>query len=277
MNSKEKMKNVQLSFILLQIAFCNFYVMDNGETAVGTGARAKHEYRGLGITAQVKQASLRAARTNFPQLKIEVQVAADSAFFKQYTKPNPKRWKIIYKRVSINLTSLVMKVVNYFPSDAKTFGIDISLDNIMFVFFGINELFSLERRICFYNFKYLHPNIGNQCIMWLIFSCSIRCLLMSQNSSWWCMNKDTSLNPEVSVKLIVLLLLELSSIFNNYTAASSFIGPSGEDVRKGWSAYSTWCHLWGQTDLATKTPELGPFSWKQIRYLQQQTSIQSHL
>ena len=109
MNSKEKMKNVQLSFLLLQIVFCNYYVMDNGETAVGTGARAKPEYRGLGITAQVRQASLRAARTHFPQIKIVVQVSADSAFFDQYTKPNPKRWKIIYKHVSINLTSLVIK------------------------------------------------------------------------------------------------------------------------------------------------------------------------
>ena len=95
--------------------------MDNGETAVVTGGRVKPEYRGLGITAQVKQASLRAARTNFPKLKIEVQVAADSAFYDQYTKPNTKGVKIIYKRVSINLTSLVMKVVNYFPPDAKGF------------------------------------------------------------------------------------------------------------------------------------------------------------
>ena len=69
--------------------------MDNGETAVGTGARAKPEYRGLGVTAQVKQASLRAARTNFPQIKFEVQVAPDSAFYDQYTKPNPKEVKIM--------------------------------------------------------------------------------------------------------------------------------------------------------------------------------------
>ena len=102
MNSKRKMKYVQLSFLLLQIAFYNFYVMDSGETAVGTGARAKAEYQGLGITAQVKQASLRAARTNFPQIKIEVGVAADSAFYDQYSKPNRKGVKIIYKRVSIN-------------------------------------------------------------------------------------------------------------------------------------------------------------------------------
>ena len=97
--------------------------MDSGETAVGTGARAKAEYRGLGITAQVKQASLRAARTKFPQLKIEVQVAADSAFYDRYTKPNSKGVKILFKRVSIHLTSLVMKVVKYFQPDAKRFGI----------------------------------------------------------------------------------------------------------------------------------------------------------
>ena len=102
MNSKRKMKNVQLSFLLLQIAFYNLYVMDSGETAVRTGARAKAEYRGLGVTAQVRQASLRAARSNFPQLKIEVQVATDSAFYDQFTKPNPKGVKIIYKHVSIN-------------------------------------------------------------------------------------------------------------------------------------------------------------------------------
>ena len=106
--------------------------MDNGETAVGTGARAKPEYRGLGITAQVKQASLKAARTNFPKLKTEVGIAADSAFYDQYTKPNPKGVKIIYKRVSIHLTSLVMKALRFFPSDGKTLKIDISLDNIMF-------------------------------------------------------------------------------------------------------------------------------------------------
>ena len=106
--------------------------MDNGETAVGTGARAKPEYRGLGITAQVKQASLRAARTNFPQLKIRLGVAADSAYYDQYTKPNPKGVKIIYKHVSIQLTSLVIKVVRFSPSDGKTYGIDISLDNFMF-------------------------------------------------------------------------------------------------------------------------------------------------
>ena len=97
--------------------------MDNGETAVATGARAKPEYQGLGITAQVKQASLRAARTNFPQIKIEVQVAPDSVFYDQYTKPNPKGVKILFKRVSIHLTSLVMKVVKYFQPDAKRFGI----------------------------------------------------------------------------------------------------------------------------------------------------------
>ena len=148
---KKKDENVQLSFLLLQIVFCNFSVMDNGETAVGTGARAKPEYRGLRVTAQVKQASLRAARANFPQLKIEVRVAADSAFFDQYTKPNPKGWKIIYKRVSIHLTSLVMKVVKYFPSEAKTLGIDVSLHNIMFIYFWINFLFSLKRRTYFIN------------------------------------------------------------------------------------------------------------------------------
>ena len=107
MNSKRMMKNVQVSFLLGQIAFGSFSVMDSGETAVATGGRAKPEYRGLGITGQVRQASLRAARTNFPQLKIEVQVAADSAFYDQYTKPHPKGWKIIYKRVSIHLTSLL--------------------------------------------------------------------------------------------------------------------------------------------------------------------------
>ena len=94
--------------------------------------------------------------------------------------------------------------------------------------------------------------------------------------------KGASLNFEgkkfkFNVDTYCLLLLDLSQIPYNRKAASSFIGPSGEDVRKGGSAYSTWCHLWGQTDLATKTPELWPFSWKQIRYLQQQTSIQSHL
>ena len=95
--------------------------MDNGETAVGTGARAKPEYQGLGITTQVRQASLRAAWANFPQIKIEVRVAPDSAFYDQYTKPNPKGVKIIYKRVSINLTSLVVEVVKYFSSDARRF------------------------------------------------------------------------------------------------------------------------------------------------------------
>ena len=95
--------------------------MDNGETAVGTGARAKPEYRGLGVTAQVKQTSLTGARSNFPQIKFEVQVAPDSAFYDQYTKPNPKEVKIIYKRVSINLTSLVVEVVKYFSSDARRF------------------------------------------------------------------------------------------------------------------------------------------------------------
>ena len=109
--------------------------MDNGETAVPTGGRAKPEYRGLGITAKVKQASLRAARTNFPQIKIEVRVAADSPFYDQYMKPNPKGWKIIYKRVSIHLTLLVMKVVRFFPSDGKTLGIDISLDFIISIYF----------------------------------------------------------------------------------------------------------------------------------------------
>ena len=68
-----------------------------------TGARAKPEYRGLGITQQVGQASHRAARTNFPQLKIEVRVAADSAFHDQYTKPTQKGWEIMYKHVSINI------------------------------------------------------------------------------------------------------------------------------------------------------------------------------
>ena len=77
--------------------------MDNGETAVGTGARAKPEYRGLGVIDQVQQASLRAARTNFPQIKFEVRVAADSAFYDHSTKPTLKGWKIIYKRVSIHL------------------------------------------------------------------------------------------------------------------------------------------------------------------------------
>ena len=114
MTSKRKMKNVQLSCLLLQIAFYNLYVMDSGETAVRTGARAKPEYRGLGITAQVKQASLRAARTNFPKLKTEVQVAADSAFYDQFKRPNPKGVKIIYKHVSIHPTSLVIKLVKYF-------------------------------------------------------------------------------------------------------------------------------------------------------------------
>ena len=113
MNSKRKMKKVQLSFLLLQIAFYNFHVMDNGETAVGAGARAKPEYRGFGVIDQVKQASLRAARTNFPKLNTEVGVAADSVFYDQYTKLNPKGVKIIYKHVSIHLTSLVMKVVRF--------------------------------------------------------------------------------------------------------------------------------------------------------------------
>ena len=88
--------------------------MDNGETAVGTGARAKPEYQGLGITAQVRQASLRAAWANFPQLKIFLGVATDSSFYDQYTKSNPKRVKIIYKHVSIHLASLLIKVVKYF-------------------------------------------------------------------------------------------------------------------------------------------------------------------
>ena len=100
--------------------------MDNGETAVGTGARAKPEYQGLGITAQVRQASLRAARTNFPQLKIFLGVATDSSLYDQYTKSNSKTVKIIYKRVSIHLTSLLIKVVKYFRSDAKRLGIDTS-------------------------------------------------------------------------------------------------------------------------------------------------------
>ena len=87
--------------------------MDDGEAAVATGAGANPDYRGLGITAQVKQASLRAARTNFPQLKTEVQVVADSAYYDQYTQPNPKGVKIIYKRVSIHFTSLVIKAVTF--------------------------------------------------------------------------------------------------------------------------------------------------------------------
>ena len=58
---EKKMKKVQLYFPLLQIAFSNLYVMDSRETAVRTGAQAKPEYRGLGITEQVGQASLRAA------------------------------------------------------------------------------------------------------------------------------------------------------------------------------------------------------------------------
>ena len=135
MNSKRENKNVQLSPLLLQIAFYNFYIMDNGETAVGTGARAKPEYQGLGITAQVRQASLRAAWANFPQLKIFLGVATDSSFYDQYTKSNPKRVKIIYKHVSIHLTSLLIKVVKYFRSDAKRLGIDISLDFIMSIYF----------------------------------------------------------------------------------------------------------------------------------------------
>ena len=103
----------KLSSLLLQIAFCTYYVMDDGETALGAGARAKPEYRGFGVIDQVKQASLRAAKTNFPQLKIRLGVAADSAYYDQYTKPNPKGVKIIYKRVSIPLTSLVMEVVRF--------------------------------------------------------------------------------------------------------------------------------------------------------------------
>ena len=106
--------------------------MDSGETAVGTGGRAKPEYRGFGVIDQVMQASLSVARTKFPQLKTGVLVAAESAFYDQYTKPNPKGVKIIYKRVSIDLTSLVMKALRFFPSDGKTLKIDISLDNIMF-------------------------------------------------------------------------------------------------------------------------------------------------
>ena len=109
--------------------------MDNGETAVGTGARAKPKYQGLGITAQVRQASLRAARTNFPQLKIFLGVATDSSLYDQYTKSNSKTVKIIYKRVSIHLTSLLIKVVKYFRSDAKRLGIDTS--SCLYIFKGI--------------------------------------------------------------------------------------------------------------------------------------------
>ena len=114
-----------------------------------TGARAKPEYRGVGITALVKQASLRAARTNFPQLKIEVQGAADSAFYDQFIKPNPKGWKIIYKRVGINLTSLVMKVVKYVPSDPKTLGIDNSFAISCLYIFGLIFFLYLKDRHVF--------------------------------------------------------------------------------------------------------------------------------
>ena len=147
MNSKRKMKNVQLSCLLLQIAFYNLYVMDSGETAVRTGARAKTEYRGLGITAQVKQASLRAARTNFSKLKTEVQVATDSAFYDQFKRPNPKRVMIIYKHVSIHPTSLVIKVVKYFLIRCKD-----TWNKSFFTqyhHFLTNFLSLLERQTCF--------------------------------------------------------------------------------------------------------------------------------
>ena len=94
-------KSTFLSYLLPQIAFSNCYVLDDGETAVGTGARAKPDYQGIGLIAKANQASLLAARTRFPQLKIEARVAMDSAFYDQYTKPNPKGVKIICKKVSI--------------------------------------------------------------------------------------------------------------------------------------------------------------------------------
>ena len=59
-----------------------------------------------------------------------------------------------------------------------------------------------------------------------------------------CINKSPSLNFEgkeckFHVRSYFLLPLDLSPIPYNKTAASSFIGPSGEDVCKGGSAYST--------------------------------------
>ena len=116
---------------------------------MGTGARAKPDYWGLGVIDQVQQASLRAARTNFPQIKFEVRVAADSSFFDQYTKPTPKGWKIIYKRVSIHLHLSVYLWTNFpFLTETQTYFHSL-----------IVLLLSIYRPHCFF-FKYSIDNFS---------------------------------------------------------------------------------------------------------------------